>query len=177
MFPSVTTVLEGVGFDMSHLPLEYSQRGTFVHKYAEYIATNTPRLAVPEKWKGFCDALDLFWSDIKPVPVLVEPELVHDLLGLVGHLDLLSKATYWYDLWDYKTGSVPQYAGPQSMLYKLLVIHNFPHIKDIRRAAVELSPKGKYKIVPFEDDARDTAIAMEAYHNYMERNGVKWSFR
>jgi len=177
MFPSVTTVLEGVGFDMSHLPLEYSQRGTFVHKYGEYIATNTPRLEVPEKWRGFCDGVDRFWEDIKPNPVLVEPELEHDLLCIQGHPDLLSENAYWYDLWDYKTGSVPLYAGPQLMLYKLLITRNFPHIKNIRRAVVELSPVGKYKIVPFEDDARDLAVAMEAYHNYMEREGFKWSFR
>lgn len=177
MFPSVTTVLEGVGFDMSHLPLEYSQRGTAIHTYAEHIATSTPRLAIPEKWRGYADAVDNFWHDIQPKPVLVEPELKHDLLGLVGHPDLVTKDEHYYDLWDYKTGSVPLYAGPQLMLYKLMITRMFSHIKPLRRTAVVLSENGKYKLVPFDDDARDTAIAMEAYHDYMEREGFKWSYR
>jgi hypothetical protein len=177
MFPSITEVLEGVGFDMSHLPQEYSDRGTAIHTYAEHIATSTPRLAIPEKWRGYADAVDSFWDDIKPKPVLVEPELVHDLLGIVGHPDLLEECEYWHDLDDYKTGSVPLYTGAQLMLYKLLIQRNFPHIKHIRRRAVLLKPTGKYQLVPFEDDAKDLATGMEAYHGYMERRGVKWSHR
>jgi hypothetical protein len=132
---------------------------------------------IPEKWRGYVDAGLSFWDDIKPVPVLVEPELVHDLMGFMGHPDLLSEVRYWHDLWDYKTGSVPIYTGPQTMLYKVLVKHVFPHIEHIRRGAVLLKPTGKYQLVPFEDDAKDLATAMEAYHGYMERRGFKWSHR
>jgi hypothetical protein len=170
-------VLEGVGFDMSHLPQEYSIRGTLIHRYAEYIATSTPRPFIPKKWRGYADAVDHFWDVNKPQPVLVEPEIVHDFLGLVGHPDLLAQSEFWYDLYDYKTGSVPLYAGAQLAGYKLLIMRKFPHIKHIRRTAVLLQESGKSKLVPFEDDARDTAEFMEAYHGYMERRGVKWSHR
>ena len=178
-FPSVTTILsdEGVGFDMSHLPQEYSIRGTLIHKYAENIALECELPEIPEKWRGYADAVDSFWNDIKPQPVLVEPELVHDLLGVVGHPDLVAQAQYWYDLYDYKTGSIPLYAGPQLMFYKMLIIRNFPHIKHIRRTAILLRPDGQWRPKAFDDDARDTAIAMEAYHGFMERRGVKWSYR
>jgi hypothetical protein len=178
-FPSVTTILSdgGVGFDMSHLPQEYSDRGTLIHKYAECKALECELPEIPEKWRGYADAVDRFWDDNKPQPVLVEPELEHDLMGFMGHPDLLEEGEFWHDLDDYKTGSVPLYAGPQLMLYKLLIQRNFPHIKHIRRRAIELSEKGTYKLVPFNDDARDLAIGMEAYYGYMERRGYKWTHR
>ena len=177
--PTVTEILsdEGVGFDMSHLPASYSERGTLVHKYMEMKALDCDMPEVPEEWRGFADAGDKFWEDMDPHPVLVEPELVHDLLGVVGHPDLLSQNDYWFDLYDYKTGSIPLYTGPQLMGYKLLIQRMFPQIKHIRRAGVLLEPTGRYKLKPFNDDARDTAIFMEAYHGYMERRGAKWSHR
>lgn len=163
---------------MSHLPEEYSIRGTFVHHYAEMKALECDLPEVPEKYRGFTDGVDRFWEDINPVPLLVEVELKHELLGLIGHLDLITKDVYDFPLYDYKTGSVPQYAGPQLMLYKIMLKRMYPWLGHIPRYAVELSQKGRYKLIPFEDDARDTAIAMEAYHDYLKNEGgAEWSFR
>ena len=178
-FPSVTEILsdEGVGFDMSHLPPEYSERGTLIHKYAENLILGKPLPEIPQEWQGYATAVDAFIFDVRPNPLLVEPELIHNDLGVEGHLDLLAEEQFCHDLYDYKTGSIPKYTGPQTMAYKLLVMRMFPHIKSIRRWAVLIEDTGKYKLKEFTDDARDLATFMEAYHGYLKRRGIQWTHR
>jgi hypothetical protein len=179
MLPSVTEILsdEGVGFDMSHLPPEYAERGTLIHKYAENLVLGRKLPEIPQDIIGFANAVNSFVYDVRPKPVLVEPELIHDKLGVVGHLDLLAEDTYYHDLYDYKTGSIPKYTGPQTMGYKIMVMRMFPLIKSVRRWAVLIEETGKYKLKEYTDDALDLATFMTAYHGYFERRGVKWSHR
>jgi hypothetical protein len=176
--PSVTRILsdEGVGFDMSHLPEEYSIRGTLIHKYAEHRIQELPLPPIPEKWRGYADAVDKFQDAIKPEPMLVEAELSHELMGFMGHPDLIGKDGLLPTIWDYKTGSIPEYCGAQLAGYELLAKRRFPEIKRFARVAVLLTPDGKYKLKEYTE-ARDLAVFLEAYYGYMEREGIKWSHR
>jgi hypothetical protein len=181
MFPSVTTILSdgGVGFDMSHLPQEYSDRGTFVHKCMELRAWECDMPEIPKDWRGYVDAGLQFWDDIKPQPVLVEPTLVHDLLGIVGHLDLFSVERYWHDLWDYKTGSIPEYCPAQLAGYEILVRRLFPDIGEIRHTAIKLMENGKYQLKEYTDREKAEGMRqfMDSYYGYFERRDVIWTHR
>jgi hypothetical protein len=184
MLPSVTTILSdgGVGFDMSHLPEEYSIRGTLIHDYAHKRILGCELPQIPEKWRGYAEAADRFQDDIKPEPIMVdgkwlmEAELSHPYMAFVGHPDLPAMDGLMPTIYDYKTGSIPAYAGEQLAGYELLLRTVLPHIKRWMRVAVLLQENGKYKLKEYTED-RDRAEFLEAYYGYMERRGVTWSHR
>lgn len=178
MLPSVTTILSdgGVGFDMSHLPEEYSIRGTLIHKYAEMRIQGCELPVIPEEWRGYADAVDRFQDEIKPTPLLIEAELSHPFLVFEGHPDLIGLDDILPTIWDYKTGSIPEYCGAQLAGYELLAKMKLPQYKAYMRTAVLLTPDGKYKLKEYTSPV-DRATFMDAYHGYMERRGVKWSHR
>jgi hypothetical protein len=178
MFPSVTEILsdEGVGFDMSHLPQEYSERGTLIHSYAESKLSHRPLPAIPDKWRGYADACDKFIAESDLEPEMLEVGLAHDLLGFKGHPDFIGKFDGSYAILDYKTGSIPEYCGAQLAAYEILAKTILTNVQEFQRIAVLLQEDGKYKLKTY-DKPIDRATFMEAYHGYFERRGIKWSYR
>jgi hypothetical protein len=176
--PTVTEMLsdEGVGFDMSHLPAEYSLRGTHIHLLAYNHVMGLEQPETPQEWQGFRDALFKYFAEVPLETWLAEEELSHKYMGFGGHPDWIGKARLVPSIRDYKTGSIPLYCGAQLAGYELLARQKFPHIKRWSRTAVLLKPDGKYSLKRY-DNPRDHAEFLEAYHGYMERRGIKWSFR
>ena len=181
MLPSVTTILsdEGVGFDMSHLPHHYAERGTLVHLYAENRMKGCELPEVPDEWRGYTDGVDSFQDELEIYPMkhkgeyLMETTLTHPM-GFQGHPDLpaiFKMAT----IFDYKTGSVPEYTGPQLSGYELLLRALLPHIEEWARIAVLLPGDGTFKLEPYKS-CRDMATFVTAYKNYLKRRGVEWIF-
>jgi len=184
MLPSVTTILSdgGVGFDMSHLPQEYSERGTLIHDYAHQRIMGCELPEVPDKWRGYANGVDSFQDrmDIYPIrhkgEYLMEATLVHPFKGFEGHIDLPAMNGIIPTIFDYKTGSIPEYTGPQLAGYELLLRVILPHIKKWRRVAILITKDGEWKPKEYTSII-DFAIFDKAYNGYFERRGVIWTHR
>jgi hypothetical protein len=183
-FPSVTEILsdEGVGFDMSHLPQEYSDRGTHIHLLAYQKVMGMQFAPTPEKWQGFRDALFKYFAE-NPITrtIWAEDEIVHRLLGVKMHPDFFGEMAYRLTLRDYKTGSIPLYCRAQLAGYELGIKHILPEYGDrvFDHVAVKLMDNGKYSLKSYTEAEKAEGLRefMNAYHGYMERRGVKWSHR
>ena len=84
---------------------EKMDRGTRIHAYAEWHARSEQdaNLLCPftePDDEPYCDALDTWWDDYRPVPVAVEPILVNPTDEYGGRADLITDDT----IIDYKTG-------------------------------------------------------------------------
>jgi hypothetical protein len=181
--PSVTTMLSdgGVGFDMSHLPEEYSQRGTLIHLCAFCEVMGNPWPEVPEKWKGYKDALVEYFSQNSLETILAEPDLVHRFMGYQGHPDWFGKADMELSVRDYKTGSIPLYCGPQLAGYELLIKDMMPQYKESEfdHTAILLKPSGKYSLKTYSKREKEESKRkfLDSYYGYMERRDIKWVHR
>ena len=178
MLPSVTEILsdEGVGFDMSHLPPEYSERGTLIHSYAEAKLSHRPLIAIPDKWRGYADAVDRFISESDIEAIMLEVEIDHEYLGFTGHPDFIGKLDGVDTILDWKTGSITEYCGAKLAVYEILAKTILKDVDEFQRVAVLLQDDGRYKLKVYTG-THDRAEFMSAYHGYFERRGMKWAYR
>lgn len=195
MLPSVTTILSdgGVGYDMSHLPEEYPLRGTFVHDVAYKYVMGIKTPDIPEKWKGYVEGLASYFCDTELETWAAEchypeePEeendeektWEHDILGFQGHPDWVGIADRMHSIRDYKTGSIPEYAGAQLAGYELLARIRYPQVMVWDHTAIKLMKNGKYQLKTYTDAEKAEGMRkfMNAYYGFFESEGVQWTHR
>jgi len=174
MYPSVTRVL-GPYIDWSHVPPDRlrsaGERGTRVHNACEAIAQDVWPV-YQDDIKGYVKSFESWYKMMGPTVILVEPELVSEIYGFMGHPDLVLGIGHGTWLIDIKTPvTISKTWGPQLGAYDHLVSKS--GITCNRVGFLQLHPKGgkaKYTdIKPVENFA--WFLNALAAHNYFAEEG------
>lgn len=177
-YPSVTEVL-GKYSDFSNVPPERleaaCERGKAVHAYCASYALGvwSPKI---EGAEGYCNSFLSWFNEYVEEVLLVEEELVDEVLGFVGHPDLVVRlrGDVLATVPDLKTPITlnPIWAA-QIAAYLHLALIRFPK-KVGRGGSLRLDPKGRpAKFKDYNDTGRDLQAFLSALyaHKYFTKGG------
>lgn len=161
IIPSVTQILEAEGIsDFSCIPPEVltaaKLRGTAVHKATEYL--DQGRLdwtTVTDEVANYLSAWMRFKTECR-VQILDIEQRVYSPTGYAGTIDrtLIMDGVHW--LVDIKTGVPTRAAAIQTAAYQYAYESKaVPSWEYGRRAAIQISSDGTYKIHPYDADLMD----------------------
>lgn len=151
------------------------QRGIRIHSAAAAKLTGTFRVVplLPED-EGYWESLEDWIDSMVDHVYDVEPELVDESLGFVGHPDLICKINGKNYVVDWKT---PQKESKgwriQLAAYCHLADSNYRHHSHAWRGmAVQPHPEGKLaKATPYQRQAQDFAVFVSALNCWRYFNG------
>ena len=172
--PSVTQILEAEGIsDFSRVPPEVltaaKLRGTAVHKATEYL--DQGRLdwtTVSDEVANYLSAWMRFKTECG-VQILDIEQRVYSPTGYAGTIDrtLMMDGVHW--LMDIKTGNPTRAAAIQTAAYQ----YAYKSQEYGRRAAIQISADGTYRIHPYEADLMDDLnvfMAALTLYNFKRNN-------
>jgi len=170
-WPSVTEVIALAG--ISKLPTSVSEqvlakageRGKAVHEWTHVYDLTGERPPDMNPCRGYVDGWARFRDETGFTPELIEEPLASNALRFVGTLDragTMQQGERW--VFDLKAvAEVAWWTGLQLAGYELLLSN--PH----QRAAVQLFPEGRYKLVAFPD--------REDTHDFLAALRVCWAIK
>lgn len=173
--PSVTQIIEEQLDDWSMVPPEVRanamKRGQLVHEaVALLVRDDLDWASLDESIEPFVAGARNFLLDTGVVPLTSETA-VANTLGYAGTPDLVA---IWRDatgLFDFKSGSVPRSAGPQTAAY--VAAYKSTHGVQIKkRYAVQLNPSlpRGYKVCALTNPA-DWSVFLSAFNCWSFRHG------
>jgi hypothetical protein len=154
-YPSVTELLRAVGltraFPEFKAVRDAQARGTALHCAIHLLHKGTlDEATVHPTIRPFFDAYQRFVAETGHVVEEAELELVSDKLGVIGHLDQVSRKGA---IWDLKTGDDPDLFGARLQLggYELLYQERY-NGASAGRYVLNLRKNGTYRVYDLTDD-------------------------
>jgi len=170
-YPSVTTILQEMGFVDSTWFDEYSRtRGTYVHKAVElYNKGELLEDDLDERLAPYLDAWRRFKQNSDIVILNSELQVHSDIFRYAGTLDIECTMNGKEAIIDLKSGIVAPVTALQLAAYVMARYENYYSVK---RYGLSLKG-GKPTIVPFENFS-DFGVwqAIMAVYNYKLNNGI-----
>ena len=170
-YPSVTTILQEMGFVDSTWFDEYSRtRGTYVHKAVElYNKGELLEDDLDERLAPYLDAWRRFKQNSNIIILNSELQVYSDIFRYAGTLDIECTINGHQAIIDLKSGIVAPVTALQLAAYVMARYENYYSVK---RYGLSLKG-GKPTIVPFENFS-DFGVwqAIMAVYNYKLNNGI-----
>jgi hypothetical protein len=165
---SVTQALKAGGLiDDSFYTEEARLRGQHVHEAAHFFDDDDLDMgSVRPEIRGYLDAYISFRNQTGFYPILSEQRLFHSA-GFAGTLDRVGWLNDRLIHLDLKTGSLPDWAGPQTAGYDLALNERIDTgdiplpARPEARFALQLSEDGKFKLWPLQGHD-DVAVFLAA---------------
>lgn len=165
--PSVTQIVAPLGNDLDEaleLTVEAAaDRGTTMHAYLAHRLTGgePDTFELPDVYKGYADAVELFLEEHTIVPLLAETPLAGD--DYAGTPDLVAEYDGTLAVLDYKFMSAVEKSrvGAQLNGYAALCESNgiFPETL----YAVQFLPDGDYRVYPVAVDPEAFGLCLQLY--------------